>query len=210
MYGCNVYEEAYALTLGYRLSELDEIISVIVSRRMLERGTYAHPDDYYIHPDIPPRRLLPVTPDSVVPWSTPSQSLLPNTLYRYTNRVTNENFEYSDEVLPVKDSDIGLLDAPLDSLVSVLKDMRLREDEVADRITPVDSSSVFEHFKEAEAFSNYLIRVCKLSKGDVRYLWVLLRNRGEGFTIKDALLDAGVTRDKAEFADDWSSHRFVK
>lgn len=75
IYGTLVYEEAYAISLGYETYELHRLKPVIEARRAYDQGTYVHPTAYYIHPDIPKKRFDPVDPSNVLAWDTDLMAL---------------------------------------------------------------------------------------------------------------------------------------
>lgn len=75
IYGSYIYEEAFATSVGWYRHELDELLAVTEARQRYIEGTYSHPTHYYIHADIPPRRLTPIPVHKILPWDTPLSSL---------------------------------------------------------------------------------------------------------------------------------------
>lgn len=77
IYGSVIYEEAYALSVGWYKHELGQIVAVTEARQRYLEGTYEHPNHYYIHNNIPPRRLHPIPAHENVSWDTDVNDLPP-------------------------------------------------------------------------------------------------------------------------------------
>ena len=63
------YEEAYAHTLGYEYDEMADILCIVAAVAAYRAGSYIDPAQYFIVPDIPPKRFFPVHPSEVVSWN---------------------------------------------------------------------------------------------------------------------------------------------
>lgn len=79
IYGSAIYEEAYAISVGWYKHELGQIVAVQEARKRFVEGTYEHPSHYYLHADIPPRRLHPIPVHENISWETDVNSLPPLT-----------------------------------------------------------------------------------------------------------------------------------
>lgn len=75
IYGCYVYPEAYAWIMGYNIEEITKLITVLFAWDVLDIGYYTKATKYYIHPDIPPKRLSLIKPEAVIPWDVETADL---------------------------------------------------------------------------------------------------------------------------------------
>lgn len=77
IHGSVIYEEAYALSVGWYKHELGQIVAVTEARQRYIEGKYEHPTHYYVHADIPPRRLYPIPAHENVSWDADVSDLPP-------------------------------------------------------------------------------------------------------------------------------------
>lgn len=114
----NTYEEAYAHVLGYEPHEMEDVIAIANAMEAHRNGTYQAPTQYFIHPDIPAKRFLPVHPSKVHPWygSPKHDSVLPSPTKKgkLSSKANYRTQEASESVLfsPKKKGNLGSVPSP--------------------------------------------------------------------------------------------------
>lgn len=207
IFGSVTYEEAYALSVGYKVSELQEISAVLLARKMYEDGTYSHPTSYRILSEIPPRRLLPVHSDSVIPWNVSRDSLADYPLYRYTNRVTDDDVENDDSYPLVRDEGVTLDRNPYEEMTRSLERCRLGPSSSKETVgivpTPPSHESSTVTTVDEKLFRLFLLKVCSLESRIVDNLWKVVLDSDTHCALGDLLTDAKVSRVHRDFVVVW-------
>lgn len=176
---------------------MGQVQAVVEARRRYLEGTYEHPSHYYIHVDIPPRRLSPIPVDQVIPWDTPLSSLGPVIPPLHPWEVEDEHPTGEPVVERLDDEWAPVM---LEGVRSSLSQMNMNTNRDGTGGSGGDSSGS----KRLDgAMKQVMSHFLSLTPDDFKKLDALLATPRFHTRVLPSLINSGVEPDTAELLSNW-------